>query len=103
MAERTPNRLEFLSCFSQANRRLLGDPDSQSGSTIQAGIVEGRDFISIDNEHVIRPLSKIGDLLRGNVGMGWTTAMAFSSLAYYSFELELWRKLGARIEAANLI
>ena len=101
MAERTPNRLESLSCFSQANRRLLRAQIRNREALIQAGIVEGRDFISIDNEHVIRPLSKMGDLLRGNVGMGWTTAMAFSSLAYYSFELELWRKLGARIEAGE--
>jgi glycosyltransferase involved in cell wall biosynthesis len=68
---------------------------------IRAGIVEGRDFAAIDNEHIIRPFTKLGDLIRGNIGMGWTTAMAFSSLAYYSFELELWRKLRARIEAAE--
>jgi glycosyltransferase involved in cell wall biosynthesis len=68
---------------------------------VRAGIVEGRDFTAIDNEYLVRPFWKLGEFLRGGAGKGWTTAMAFSSLTYYSFELELWRNLGKRIEAGE--
>jgi glycosyltransferase involved in cell wall biosynthesis len=66
---------------------------------VRAGMVEGRDFTAINNEYVVRPIWKLAELLRGGAGKGWTTAMAFSSLSYYSFELEMWRQLGPRIKA----
>jgi glycosyltransferase involved in cell wall biosynthesis len=66
---------------------------------VGAGIVEGQDFAAIDNEYVVRPFWRLGEFLRGGAQKGWTTATAFASLSYYSFELELWRKLRSRIEA----
>jgi len=64
---------------------------------LRAGIVEDRDFTVIDNEYVTRPMWKLTELLRGGSGKGWTTTTALSSLAYYSFELELWRRFAERI------
>jgi phosphatidylinositol alpha-1,6-mannosyltransferase len=66
---------------------------------LRAGMSEGRDFTAIDNEFLARPLWRLAERLRGGAGKGWTTATAFSSLAYYSFELEVWRHLGQRIKA----
>jgi len=65
----------------------------------RAGLIEGRDFTAIDNEHLASPLYKLSTLLSGGSGKGWTTITAFASLAYYSFEREIWRQLGARITA----
>jgi glycosyltransferase involved in cell wall biosynthesis len=69
------------------------------GAILRAGLIEGRDFTSIDNERVAAPLHLLSNMLRGGAGKGWTTVMAFSSLAYYSFERETWRRFGARIRA----
>ena len=66
---------------------------------IRAGLIEGRDFTAINNEHVAAPLIKFGERLRGGTGIGWTTDTALSSLAYYSFERELWRQFRARLAA----
>ncbi len=64
---------------------------------LRAGVVEDRDFTVIDNEYVTRPMWKLTELLRGGSGKGWTTTTALSSLAYYSFELEFWRRFAKRI------
>ena len=66
---------------------------------IRAGLIEGRDFTAIDNESVAAPLLKLAHRLRGGIGKGWTTNAAFSSLAYYSFEVELWRQFSSRFAA----
>jgi hypothetical protein len=63
----------------------------------RAGLLEGRDFTAVDNEHVAGPIWKLANRVRGGAGKGWTTVAAFSALAYYSFELEMWRQLGPRI------
>jgi len=65
----------------------------------RAGLVEGRDFTAIDNEHVAGPIWRLADRLRGGAGKGWTTVMAFSSLAYYSFENAIWHQFSSRIAA----
>lgn len=67
----------------------------------RAGLVEDRDFTAIDNESVASPLWKLGQLVRGGTATGWTTAAAVSSLAYYSFETEVWRRMEQRITARD--
>ena len=66
---------------------------------LRAGLVEERDFTAVNNESTARPVWKLAEFIRGGSGKGWTTAMAFSSLAYYSFERELWRQFKSRIIA----
>lgn len=66
---------------------------------LRAGLAEGRDFTAIDSEAVARPLWRLGTLLRGGTGTGWTTATAFAALAYYYFEHRVWQRFGARIRA----
>jgi glycosyltransferase involved in cell wall biosynthesis len=63
----------------------------------RAGLIEGLDYSVIDNERVAALLYKLSSVLRGGVGKGWTTVTAISSLAYYSFELELWRRFNGRL------
>ena len=67
----------------------------------RVGLVEGRDFTVIDNERIAGPVWKLASRLSGGPGKGWTTLMAFSSLAYYSFENALWRQFGPRIAAGE--
>ena len=64
---------------------------------LRAGLIEGRDFTVIDNEGVASRLNWISNKLRGGAGKGWTTKMAFSSLAYYSFERKMWRQFKTRL------
>jgi hypothetical protein len=64
---------------------------------IRAGLAEGRDFTAIDNERFASRLWKLSVKLRGGEGKGWTTVTAFSSLAYYSFEYDLWRTFQGRL------
>lgn len=66
---------------------------------IRQGLVEERDFTAIDNEKIAAPLYRFAEKIKGGNGKGWTTSAAFSSLAYYSFEHELWRQFGGRIAA----
>ena len=66
---------------------------------IRAGLIEGDDFTVIDNEQFAAPLNRLSWMLRGGAGKGWTTTTAFASLAYYSFENELWRQFEARLMA----
>ena len=66
---------------------------------LRAGLTEGRDFTAIDSERVAALFWKMSERLRGGAGKGWTTVSAFASLAYYAFELEVWRLFGARLRA----
>jgi glycosyltransferase involved in cell wall biosynthesis len=65
----------------------------------RAGLFEDRDFTTINNEYIASPVDKLANFFRGGDGKGWTTMMAFSSLAYYSFERELWHRFGERLAA----
>jgi glycosyltransferase involved in cell wall biosynthesis len=69
------------------------------GALIRAGLLEGRDFTSIDNEHVASPLYKFATLLRGGTEKGFTTSAAIESIAYYSFERAVWRRFNQRLAA----
>ncbi|MFA9480355.1 glycosyltransferase family 4 protein [Phycisphaerales bacterium AB-hyl4] len=68
---------------------------------LRAGKVEGRDFVAIDSEAVARPTTRLGNVLRGGKGKGWTTMTAAAALSYYAFEWKLWRMLGAEIAAGR--
>lgn len=68
---------------------------------LRAGLVEGEDFIAIDNERIAAALHRFGERMRGGSNKGWTMVTATSSLAYYSFERELWRVLGLRLQAGE--
>ncbi len=68
------------------------------GAIERAGLTEGREFTALDTESVARPVWKLGDLLRGGRGKGWTTTTALASLSYYYFEWAVWRRFGARIK-----
>jgi glycosyltransferase involved in cell wall biosynthesis len=65
------------------------------------GLIEGRDFTAIDNEYLAARIYKLSESLRGGQGKGWTTVTGFSSLSYYSFEIELWRQFRARLSAGE--
>ena len=43
---------------------------------LRAGLVEGKDFTTIDSEAAARPAYLLANLLRGGMGKGWTTATA---------------------------
>ena len=64
---------------------------------LRRGLVEHHDFTAIDNEAFAAPLSKFSTRLRGGAGKGWTTATAFSSLSYYSFEYAVWSQFRERL------
>jgi len=64
---------------------------------LEAGMVEGRDFTSIDSERVAAPLHWLATKIRGGAGRGWTTVTALESLSYYYFEWLVWRRFGEAI------
>lgn len=65
---------------------------------LRAGLGE-HDFTAIDNEAVARRLWQLGQLLRGGKDKGWTTLTALKSIAYRSFEKQVWARFGAAIRA----
>lgn len=68
---------------------------------IRAGLREGQDFTAIDSELLASGLFKLATRLRGGAGKGWTTLTAFSALAYYYFELLVWRQFSHRLMAGE--
>ena len=52
---------------------LLTHPRTRD-AIVARGLVEGRDFTLIDNEHVARPLFRLANALRGGDGKGRSTA-----------------------------
>src|SRR5260370_42615999 len=47
----------------------------------RAGLLEGRDFTAVDNEHVAGPIWKLANHGRGRSGKGGATCAAVSALA----------------------
>lgn len=64
----------------------------------RAGLVEGKDFTSLDSEAVAGPLWKLAEMVRGGQGKGWTTLTALSVPSYLYFEWLLWRKFGPSLQ-----
>jgi glycosyltransferase involved in cell wall biosynthesis len=67
------------------------------GAIVRAGLVEGKDFSAIDNERYALPLWKVSTKLGAGGLFGHTMSTALGSLAYYSFESELWRQFAGRV------
>jgi glycosyltransferase involved in cell wall biosynthesis len=67
----------------------------------RAGLVPGRDFTAIDSEKVAKLGYKLGGLLRGGKGKGWTTLAVITSFTYRYFERLVWREFGKRIKAGE--
>ena len=64
---------------------------------LRAGLVDGRDFTAIDSERFAAPLYRLGNLISGGPGVGWTTKSAVASLSYYYFEWLVWERFGSAI------
>jgi glycosyltransferase involved in cell wall biosynthesis len=65
----------------------------------RAGLLEGRDFTSIDTEDLGRPLWKSSEWIKKMTGLGWTTSTAISSLPYYLFEHRVWQRFESALRA----
>ena len=68
---------------------------------LRAGQVEGQDFTAIDSEALARPLWRLGDLLSGGGGKGWTIQQAVQTISYPYFEHLVWRRFGADLRAGK--
>lgn len=68
---------------------------------LRAGWVEGTDFTAIDTERLAGPAYRLGELLRGGAGKGWTTVQAINMLAYPYFEWKIWQHFKARLKAGE--
>lgn len=68
---------------------------------LNAGYTEGHDVTFIDSEAIARPLFRLGEMLRGGTGKGWTMVQAMSALAYPHFERLVWKRFGAEIAAGE--
>lgn len=68
---------------------------------LRAGLVEGQDFTVIDSEAIARPLWKLGNVLGGGKGKGWTISTAVAVVSYPYFEHLIWKAFGDAIEAGE--
>jgi glycosyltransferase involved in cell wall biosynthesis len=64
---------------------------------LRAGLREGTDFTSIDTEALAAPLYRVGTIMRGGTGAGWTIQTALAALSYPYFERLVWKQFGDRI------
>ena len=68
---------------------------------LRAGLVEGQDFTAVDSEAFARPLWKLGTMLSGGTGRGWTIQQAVNTLSYPYFEHLVWKQFGAKLLAGD--
>lgn len=68
---------------------------------LRAGLAEGVDFTAIDSERVARTGRRIGRLLGGRDGRGWTALMASAVPAYLYFERLVWRAFADRLRSGE--
>lgn len=68
---------------------------------LRAGLREGEDFTVIDNDAYAASFWRIADRLKGGSGKGWTMSTAFASLAYYTFEQQVWSRFKTRLLAGE--
>jgi len=68
---------------------------------VRAGLVEGKDFTSIDSERVARRGDKLARLLGSKSNKSWTTRAALAAFTYPYFEKRVWREFGGRIESGE--
>lgn len=68
---------------------------------LRAGMVEGVDFTAIDSEALARPLWKLGSLLSGGEGRGWTIQQAINTISYPYFERLVWKHFGPAIRRGD--
>ncbi len=64
---------------------------------LRAGLREGEDFTSLDTERLAAPLWRLGEMLRGGKGKGFTTLQAVGALSYPLFERMLWGRFGEEL------
>ena len=68
---------------------------------VRAGLLEGVDFTAVDSEALARPLWKLGSLLSGGEGRGWTIQQAINTISYPYFEHLVWKRFGPAIRAGD--
>ncbi|HSU65294.1 MAG TPA: glycosyltransferase family 4 protein [Tepidisphaeraceae bacterium] len=67
----------------------------------RAGLVEGKDFSSIDSEILEARMYQLAAKFRGGTGKGWTTLTGLTAFSYFYFEYLVWKQFGRRIEAGE--
>ncbi|MCK8782442.1 glycosyltransferase [Rhizobium sp. NTR19] len=83
--------------ISSRTNALIVTQARNRGAFLRAGLVPDRDFLIVDNERVAGALHRLSEFVRGGTNKGWTAVTALASLAYYSFEWEVWRLLRERL------
>lgn len=70
---------------------------------LRTGLVEGRDFTTINSERVARPLWHLTRFLGvgGASNKGWTISQAITVISDAYFERLVWKQFGARIKAGE--
>lgn len=89
LAERP--ELQVTIATSVRNREaLLADP-----------LADAAEIEYLDTERIAGPAYRLGKLLRGGRGLGWTTAMAFNWPGYVSFEKKLAQRFGPALRGGQ--
>lgn len=83
-----------------ADVHLVTHPRNRD-AIVKRGLVEGRDFTIIDNEHIARKTHKLANLLRGGKGKGWTTVTALGWPAYWEFERLVWKRFDTQLKRGD--